>query len=292
MDARGLKPVITNPTPVPERFAFLFEGARRADRSDRAVKEIDRADAIVVLDISDLERLGSLGRHVRDAGVPVICIDHHVSRGSLPPGPRLIDSKAAATGELIFDLAVTNRWTIQTRAARALYVALLTDTGGFRFSNTSARTLRVAAELLERGVHPEDIYLQVYSNAPEGRVRLMAEVLDTLVVERDPGVAWVTVPPGAMKRLAADADDLDGIVEFARSIRGVMLALLFRELANGRIKVSFRSVGGVNVAQLAREFGGGGHAKAAGASLEGSLSDVQQTVLAAARDVLARRRRS
>ena len=130
------------------------------------------------------------------------------------------------------------------------------------------------------------IYEQIYASAPEGRIRLMAEVLQTLVVEPEAGLAWVTVPPDALERYGATADDLDGIVEFPRSIAGVRLALLFRQVASGRIKVSLRSMGAVDVADLAQRFGGGGHAKAAGASFEGSIADVQATVLAAAREFL------
>lgn len=140
--------------------------------------------------------------------------------------------------------------------ARALYVAILTDTGGFRFSNTHPRTLRIAAELLDQGIDPEAIYLDVYAGAPEGRVRLLAEVLQTLVVEPDTGLAWVTVPPGAVERHRVSSDDLDGIIEHARSIAGVRMALLFREIGQGRIKVSLRSVGPVDVAGFAKPFGG------------------------------------
>jgi bifunctional oligoribonuclease and PAP phosphatase NrnA len=280
LQARGLQPAIANATGIPERFAFLVPDG--ADQSARAGKEIARADLIVVLDISDLGRIGDLAGAVRDRRVPVICIDHHVSPGTLPEGPRLVAPEATATAELVFDLATALEWELTADVARALYVGLLMDTGGFRFSNTTARALRIAAELLERGVDPESIYEAVYASAPEGRVRLLGEVLQTLVVEPI-GLAWVTVPPGALERHGATADDLDGIVEHARSIAGVRLALLFRQIANGRTKVSFRSMGNVDAAALAQVFGGGGHHKAAGASLEGPIADVQARVLAAAR---------
>lgn len=283
LHARGVTATIANPTPIPDRFRFMLPDG--ADKSDRAVKELERADVIVVLDIADLGRVGDLGHRVAARAVPVACIDHHVSPGSLPPGPRLIDPTATATAELVYDLAVTMGWPMTPECARALYVGVLTDTGGFRFSNTTPRALQVAAALLEAGVDPESIYEHVYANAPEGRIRLLAEVLETLVVEPG-GMAWVTVPPGALERHRAEADDLDGIVEFARSVAGTRLALLFRQLANGRVKVSLRSRGAVDVAVLAQRFGGGGHVKAAGASLEGALGDVQAMVLTAARAYL------
>jgi bifunctional oligoribonuclease and PAP phosphatase NrnA len=283
LTARGLEAVIANPTPIPERFAFLLP--RGADRSERAVRELEAADVVVVLDISDLGRLGDLGRTIK-ASHAVICIDHHVSGGSLPPGPRLVAPEAAATAELVFDLATVMGWPLSPETARALYVGILTDTGAFRFANTTPRALRVAGALLECGVDPESIYEAVYASAPEGRIRLLTEVLETLVVEPEVGLAWVTVPPDALQRHRATADDLDGIVEYPRSIAGVRLALLFRQLANGRVKVSFRSLGDVDVAALAHRFGGGGHKKGAGASLEGALAEAQAEVLAAARQYL------
>jgi phosphoesterase RecJ-like protein len=290
LTARDVRAVITNPTPIPQRYAFLLRGIEHADKSREAVKHLRRADAVVVLDISDIRRLGQLGDVLKERNIPVACIDHHATEGILPDGPRLVDPQACATGELVYDLARARGWALTREAARALYVAILTDTGGFRFSNTSPRGLRIAADLLEQGLDPEEIYREVYANSPEGRLRLLAEVLETLVVEPEAGLAWVTVPPGALERHRVDPEELEGIVEFPRSIKHVRLAILFRQLANGRVKVSFRSVGNVDVAQLAAQFGGGGHQRAAGASLVGSLAEVQATVLQVCRELLAARR--
>lgn len=287
LKAQGIHAVVTNPSPTPERYHFLFGGLPGVDRSHEAVKELRKADLILVLDISDVGRLGMLSQTVQDRGVPVACVDHHASAGHLPDGPRYVDPDASATGELIYQLAVANGWPLTQVAARALYVAILTDTGAFRFSNTRPSVLRTAAALLETGLDPEQIYLDVYANAPEGRARLLAETLQTMVVEPEAGLAWVTVPPGALERLGATADDLDGIVEVPRTIAGVRMALLFREIAAGRVKVSLRSVGEVDVNAFAKPFGGGGHTKASGLSLEGSLAEVQSRVLGAAREYLS-----
>jgi phosphoesterase RecJ-like protein len=279
----GLDPVIANPSPTPERFAFLFQSLPGVDRSATAVKEIRRANLVIVLDIADQSRLGQLGDEVRERKVPVACIDHHTGGGHLPPGPRIVDSTAAATGELIFLLARDLDRPVTREIAHAIYVAIVTDTGSFRFSNTTPRTLRVAAELLELGADPEEVYLEVYASAPPGRPRLLAETLQTLVIEDDAGIAWMTVPPGALERHGVEADDLDGIVEHARAVKGVRLAILFRNVSGGRIKVSFRSVGTVDVAALARTMGGGGHTKAAGVAISGDLDAVQRDVLQRAR---------
>src|SRR5436190_1621477 len=282
--ARGVSVIIANPTEIPERFHFLIPDG--ADASDRAVREIERADLVASLDIGDLSRLGNLAAVINKRQPPLVCIDHHVGPVKLPPGPCLIAPEATATAELVFDLANVAGWPLTAESAQALYVGLLTDTGGFRFSNTTARALRVAAALLEHGVDPEEVYASVYASAPEGRVRLLAEVLQTLVVEPDVGLAWVTVPPGALERHRVSSDDLDGVVEHARSIAGIRLAVLFREIAQGRIKVSLRSVGDVDVARFAKAYGGGGHTKAAGLSLEGQMGSVQTEFLAAARRYL------
>src|SRR3970040_2205016 len=183
LTARGVRAVIANPTPFPERCRLWLQGSERADKSGEAVKHLRRADAVVVLDISDVGRLGQLGQVLQETGVPVGCVDHHVSNGALPPGPRLVDARACATGELVYDLARAVGWPLTPDAARALYVAILNDTGGVRFSNTSARTLQVAAHLLAHDLDPEEIYREVYAASPEGRVRLLAEVLETLVTE-------------------------------------------------------------------------------------------------------------
>ncbi|MDH5805520.1 MAG: bifunctional oligoribonuclease/PAP phosphatase NrnA, partial [Gemmatimonadota bacterium] len=287
LKARGAQPVIANPTPFPERYKWLLEGADGADKTPKAIKEIQRADLILVLDISDIGRLGHLAEAVEARGVPVACIDHHVSEGRLPPGPKVIDATACATGELIFEFAAIMGFNITPEVARALYVAILTDTGGFRFSNTSHRALRVASELIEAGAQPAAIYRDVFASEPVGKVRLLAEVLQTLVHEPEVGLAWITVPPGALERHSLDAEHLEGVVELPRSIAGVRLALLFREIANGRVKVSFRSKGGVDVAEMAARFGGGGHRNAAGASLQLSMAHAQTEVLAVARTILA-----
>jgi len=239
-------------------------------------------DAIIVLECPSPDRTG-LEEHL--GALPVINIDHHL--GNQHYGViNWVDTAAPAVGEMVYRLAQSLKLALEPETASCLYLTLVTDTGGFRFSNTRPHTLRVAADLLETGVDPEQIYLEVYARAPEGRPRLFAEALQTLVVEPEYGLAWVTVPPGAIERHNVSSDDLDGVVEFPRSIQGVRMALLFREIAQGRVKVSLRSVGDVDVARFAKGYGGGGHTKAAGLSLVGSLAEVQSTVLKAAREYL------
>jgi phosphoesterase RecJ-like protein len=198
----------------------------------------------------------------------------------------LADTAACATGELVYDLAGELGFEITPPVAKSIYSAILTDTGGFRFSNTSPRCHAVAADLLAAGVDPEEMYQRVYASAPVGRLRLLAEVLQTLGVDESKGLSWLSMQSGALEHHHVRQEDLDGIVEHARSIAGTRMAVFFRDLGHGKVKASFRSTGSVDVNAFARRFGGGGHARASGALIAGTLDDVRERVLAAARELL------
>ena len=283
--AHGMKARIVNPTPWPVMFDFLLgdEFENLTSHGSKALRDID---LLIVLDISDVKRLGHLTESVRALTVPRLVIDHHVASDD-PAGPRGVsDTSACATAELVYDLAIVMGWEITSDVARSLYTGMLTDTGGFRFSNTSPRCLAVAAQLLAHGVNPEEMYTRIYASAPAGRVRLMADVLGTLQVDDERGITWLTMQSDGLEKHDVKAEDLDGIVEHARSIAGTKLALFFRDLGHGKVKVSFRSTGGTDVNAFAREFGGGGHAKAAGALIAGELADVRDRVVERARAFL------
>jgi phosphoesterase RecJ-like protein len=283
--AHGLMPRIVNPTPWPEMFSFLL-GDDIDDQTSRGSKALRDIDLLVVLDISDVKRLGNIAESVRALTVPKVVIDHHVGSDDPAGLLGLSDTTACATAELVFDVAVVLDWEITPDIARALYTGMLTDTGGFRFSNTSPRCLAVAAQLLACGVDPEDMYTRIYASAPAGRVRLMADVLGTLQVDETHGLTWLSMHADALETYGVKAEDLDGVVEHARSIAGTRMALLFRDLGHGKVKVSFRSIGQTDVNAFAREFGGGGHTKAAGALIAGELADVRDKVVTAARRYL------
>jgi phosphoesterase RecJ-like protein len=145
----------------------------------------------------------------------------------------------------------------------------------------------MAADLLAARVDPEEMYVRIYASAPPGRVHLLADVLSTLGVDEQRGLAWLSMGAGALEKYDVRQEDLDGIVEHARSIAGTRLALFFRDLGYGKVKISFRSTGEVDVNAFARQFGGGGHAKAAGALIAGSLEEVRERVIAAAQQFLS-----
>jgi phosphoesterase RecJ-like protein len=283
--AHGLVPRIVNPTPWPEMFDFLLDDGVQ-DQTARGSKALRDIDLLIVLDISDVKRLGVLTESVRALTVPKLVIDHHIDSDE-PAGSIVVsDTTACATAELVYDIAMVMGWEITPQIARSLYTGMLTDTGGFRFSNTTPRCLAVAGQLLAAGVDPEDMYTRIYASAPAGRVRLMADVLGTLQVDESVGLAWLSMAPDALEKYAVRSEDLDGIVEHARSIAGTRMALFFRDLGHNKVKVSLRSTGSTDVNAFAKQFGGGGHAKAAGALIAGGLGEVRDRVVEAARGVL------
>lgn len=285
---RGITCRIVNPTPWPTMFRFLLSGPVQ-DHSEQGAAAIrdPGVHAILVVDISDVKRLGTLADAVRGATVPRFCIDHHIPSDEPPASILVADTRASATGELVYDLAQVLDLPIDTETATALYIAILTDTGGFRFSNTTPRVHAIAAQLLAHGVDPELMYRRVYASQSPGRVRLLAEALQSLGVDEEIGLSWLSLTAGAKERHHVTSEEMDGIVEHPRSIAGTRLAVFFRDLGHNRVKISFRSSGNLDVNALAREFDGGGHAKASGALLHGSLREVEARVLSAARNALA-----
>ena len=282
---RGLESKIVNPTPWPSLFDFLL-GDAAVDATEKGAAALTDIDLLVVVDISDVKRLGNLTEAVRRLTIPKIVIDHHVGSDDPAGSIVLADTTACATGELVYDLACELDLEITPEIARSLYAAILTDTGAFRYSNTTPRSHAIAAELLSHGVDPEEMYQRVYASAPAGRVRLLAEVLSSLGVDEECGVAWLTMAAGSLERHGVRSEDLDGIVEHARSIAGTRMAIFFRDLGYGKVKISFRSTGDVDVNRFARTFGGGGHVKASGALVAGTLDDVRDRVVSEAKQFL------
>jgi phosphoesterase RecJ-like protein len=266
-------------------YKFLL-GSDVRDASDTGAKGLKDADVLVVLDISDVKRLGVLAEAVRRLKIPKLVIDHHLPSDEPPSTMMVTDTTACATGELIFDFATVLDLKITPDIARALYIALLTDTGGFRFSNTTARCLSIAGQLIASGVEPEEMYGRLYASMPVGRLHLLRDALATLEVDPEYGISWISVAAGAAEQYGLRSEDLEGIAEHPRSIGGTRLAVFFRDLGHDKVKVSFRSTGDVDVNKFAKQFDGGGHARAAGALIEGNLEVVRRKVIAAAREFL------
>jgi phosphoesterase RecJ-like protein len=285
LESQGIEAAIVNPTLFPETFRFLLGHLTPwHHKSEEGRRALERADLFVVLDTSEPSRLGDVYPAMRGRRVAVI--DHHPSTPQSIGDPAIRDATACATGELIYDLIATAGVSLSRPEAEALYVAIATDTGSFRFANTKPRTHEICADLLRAGVDPQDIYRNLYGQVTDERLELLRRALSSL--ERDPEwpLAWITLRRQDFQRSRAASADLEGIVEHARQLRGIEIAALFRELPDKSTKVSLRSNGEADVARIAREHGGGGHTKAAGVHLKGPLEASRAEVLASARKAL------
>ena len=288
--AQGVAAHIVNPTPVPQGLRFVVPDASWVvDPSASRARELRaRADVAVVLDAGEVPRIGRVMSLIE--GLDTIVVDHHPPGDEPIAGVSFRDPSACATGELVFDILRAGCGPWPAEADLALYVAILTDTGSFRFSNSSPASHHIVAELLDRGVSPDDTYRRVYGTFPLRRLRLLREALGELRVDPGRRVAWMTVRPEVHEELGATADDLAGLVDYPRSVEGVEVGLLFRKTARGGIKISFRSNGQVDVNELARRLGGGGHVRAAGALVEGALDQVRADVVATTLEAVERMR--
>ena len=229
-------------------------------------------DAAIILECDSIQRtrLHGLESHF------LISIDHHVSSKPFAH-VNWIDHTAVATAELVFRLAKAAQVKLTPEIATCLYTALLTDTGSFCYAGTNACTFELAKYLVEHGADPGKIAQSVYFSSPTSKMRLLGAALSRL--ERNGAVTWMSVTRQDMERCGALEEDCEGLVNYALGISGVEVAIFFREVAEGRIRVSIRSKGAVNVAQIAEKFGGGGHECAGGFSTEGPVQEAAQRVL-------------
>jgi phosphoesterase RecJ-like protein len=207
-----------------------------------------------------------------------LVIDHHITADGLGD-VELIDTTAAAAGLIVYDLLKCAGWPLTEKIARALFVAVATDTGWFHFANTDSRTLTVAAELTGAGAKPSQIYHDLYQNFSPQRFRLMAAMLTSLELHFDGRFAVVRLSRQDFERTGAAHKDTENLIDECRRIGAVEVAALFVELKDGRIRCSLRSRGAVDVRQIAQKFGGGGHKMAAGTYLPAPLDNAKKLIL-------------
>ena len=254
---------------VPRRYRFL-PGSDGIE--SKTTEENDLWDLALIVDSGSLARIGQVAAKLSPQAL-IINVDHHADNkqfGQL----NIVYSEAASTTEILFDLAQVLNLPISEDLATLLYTGLLTDTGGFRHSNTTERAFSMAAQLLRHGVKPAEVAQAVYaSNSPRG-MKLLGEALSSLELNADGKVATMIV------HQSNAAEELEDLAEYALTVEGVQAGALLR-IQNGTIRVSLRGRGAVVVADIARRFGGGGHAKAAGFTHEGDPEDLRLRVVEA-----------
>ena len=268
------------PPPLPDIYAFL-------PGFDQILAEpphgIDPHLAFF-FDSGNLERSGASVKRIA-AHATIVNIDHHPSNsrfGDL----NVIEPDASAVGQIVLEMMDHFGYPITPTIASNLYVALLTDTGGFRHENTTPRALSDAARLARLGADPGRIATQVYKMRPEKTLKLSGVALATMRVELDGRLAWATVTRKMLREAGAVMAESEGIIDTLNSIAGLELAILFKEVQSELTKISVRSRGGVDAAALCATFGGGGHIRAAGAELDKSMGDAVKLVLSAAKEAI------
>jgi len=256
--------------------------------SERIVSEIPgphRFDVAVVLDCGEVERIGNAAEVLQQVG-KIIHIDHHSSSddfGQL----NLVRPEYSCTAEILYEIFQAIPVSLSREAAENIYTAVLTDTGSFRFANTTARALVIAAEMVALGVAPDKIASEVYDSMSPERMQLLALSLNTLTLRANGRLATMLVSRRMLEDTKTTVMDTDGFVNYPRGIHTAEMAIFFREMDSGKVNVSLRSRGSLNVAEFARRHRGGGHHNAAAFRSEGALQQVVEEVSAAAEGFIA-----
>lgn len=260
---------------VPNVFGFL-DGSAAITRN---LEVTERPEVLIYVDCAEKER-AALPAGIRDMnGLMIVNIDHHVTNtgfGDL----NIIDSNAAATGEIILRILKELNLPFNQSIALSLYTAIATDTGFFRFGNTTGATLEACSYLINAfQIEPSKIAEQVHEQKSYNSIRLLGEVLNNIKLSTDGKVAWAVLDQQMLAKYPVEYEETENYVNYARSIEGVEIGILFKELKPNEIKLSWRSTSAVDVSKLAAYFGGGGHARAAGCNITGSLHVVIDRVL-------------
>ena len=268
------------PHPLPEMYEFLPGFGDIHEGPPGGVEP----ELVFFFDSGNLERSGSTVKHIA-AHATIVNVDHHPSNSRFGD-INVIDPDAAAVGQMVMDMLDHFRYPITPTIATNLYVALLTDTGGFRHENTTVRALEDAARLASLGADPGHIATMVYKMRPETTLKLNGLALATMRVEMQGRLAWAKVSKRMLREANAVMAESEGIIDTLNSIAGLELAILFKEVQSELTKISVRSRGAVDAAEMCERFGGGGHIRAAGAEIDKSMEETVKIVLATAKEAI------
>ncbi|HSE39297.1 MAG TPA: bifunctional oligoribonuclease/PAP phosphatase NrnA [Acidobacteriota bacterium] len=274
----GKEARVVNSTFTPRKYQFLERPSEIFLYDPHDHSFFDSAQVIFILDISKWERLGPMHHVVQNHPALKICIDHHPLCGDFAD-VNWICQEACASGELVLQLIAEMQRSLTREIAEPIYASILTDTGAFRFPNTNSRTHAAASLLLETGINPAQIYEQIYERCSPARVKLLGMVLSNLEYMHEGRLAWAVVTQEMLMKTGVEPEEVEGFVDIARGIKDVLASLLFLELPDGRVKVSLRSKGLVDVNSYASQFGGGGHQHASGIMMRGPVDEAVQRVL-------------
>jgi phosphoesterase RecJ-like protein len=257
-----------------EKYSFL----PRAELLTKPPSIPEDFDVAIALDTAIQNRLGTALAAIRSAKI-WINIDHHLSNpgyGNLV----YVDTSAPATAEIIFRLIKSQGLPFDRDIAGNLYAAISTDTGSFQYPKTSAHTFEIAAELIRTGLDVGHLSQLLYENYPRRRLELLRELLRTMCFQQEGRIASFSLTLKAAAQLGVLPEDNEGLIDHLRAVRGVIVAVFFEELSDGKVRVSMRSkTDAVDVCAICQKFGGGGHTLAAGARVRGTLAEVEERVM-------------
>lgn len=267
--------VMVNEDGVPSKLGYL--PVSEQIRSDTETVAAQPFDAVICVDCADYARIGKITEWIAENN-RILNIDHHPTNDRYGE-VAVIREDAAATVEILFDMITSYGLALDLDVATVLYTGLLTDTGGFRYSNTTPHVMSIASELLKYGVNGNVIAERLLEKISMAQMQLIRLGLSRLSFSEDQRIGWLYITPEDMQETGALDEDLEGLVNYPRNIEGVEVGLLFKKIDQVEVKVSLRSVGLVNVAEIARSFGGGGHVRAAGCRVSGKLDKVITNVI-------------
>jgi phosphoesterase RecJ-like protein len=283
LEALGKSVVIANGQPNPRNLQFIDPQRRiKAIGVDIQASDLKDIEVLIVLDTSAWAQLGPMGDVLRSTAAKKIIIDHHVSGDDLGAEP-FKDTTAEATGRLVVLAAEKLGVKLTPEMATPLFAAIATDTGWFRFASTKPETLRAAAQLMEAGVKPFELYNSLYEQDTLARINLIGRTLARAQAELNGRLVYTSIRQDDFRATGAVASDTEDIINMTLAVGGTQVAVILVELATGGVKVSFRSRGQLDCTRVAEQFGGGGHKAAAGATLNEPFDTAQQKVLDAVR---------
>jgi phosphoesterase RecJ-like protein len=278
----GKKFTLINEGAIPQRMQYLMLSDKILNMDINPPNRLFQH--VICVDCADFQRVGLTKQFFAEDAL-ILNVDHHPTNDGYGH-VNLIKSDAAATAEILYDLIgkFSVEWTQES--ATAIYTGILTDTGGFRYSSTTPKVMEMASELLSYGVNGPLLAENLLEEMTPSQMKVLIKALSTLEMSSDGLISWVHVTPEHMAECGANNEDLEGIVNYPRNIRGVEVGILFKVIDESAVKVSLRSSGTVDVATLAQMFGGGGHARAAGCRMVGTLDSIIPQVIERVRQLL------
>ncbi|MBB3152063.1 phosphoesterase RecJ-like protein [Paenibacillus endophyticus] len=274
--------ILINESELPSRLSFLNQFDSIIHYKN-AIPE-RKFDAVISIDCADFKRIGEVSSSFAP-DAKLLNIDHHPTNNGFGT-VNVIRAEAAATVEILFDLIERAGIACDLDCGTAIYTGLLTDTGGFRYSNTSPRVMEIASQLLALGVSGNELADHLLEKMTRAKLKLLQLALNRLTFSDNQEIGWVYIGKDDLRETGAVPEDLEGIVNYALNVDGVEVGILFKETEDGAVKASIRSAGKANVAAIAQQFGGGGHVRAAGCRLEGSLPTSIAVLVEAVRKAL------